>query len=216
MPATTSPDYAILIAIILAAGLLAGTTNYLINATAENQEAGPRNYFKNILLSICAAITVPLFLQILPNSLLDADKFENKNYFIFAGLCILAGYYAKRFLEDLYSRVNKAEKKADAAQRRLNDLIEQKKELDGTDAFVTKKMPEMRTAAGVTDAEANSVIRSIRESGYFFRTAKGIAKASGLPEPRILPTLGLLEKEGQVEKQTNQEGTPVWQILPEK
>lgn len=216
MPATTQPDYAILIAIILISGLLTGTTNYLIHAAAENQEAGPGNYFKNILLSICAAITVPLFLQILPNSLLDVERFENKNYFIFAGLCILAGYYAKRFLEDLYSRVNKAEKKAGTAQRKLNDFIEQKKELDNTDATPTKKMPEARTAAGITDAEANSVMRSIRESGYFFRTAKGIAKASGLPEPRILLTLQLLEKEGQVEKQTNQEGTPVWRILLQK
>ena len=216
MPATTSPDYAILIAIILAAGLLAGTTNYLINATAENQEAGPRNYFKNILLSVCAAITVPLFLQILPNSLLDADKFENKNYFIFAGLCILAGYYAKRFLEDLYSRVNKAEKKADAARRRLNDLIEQKKELDSDDASLTEKMSGARTAAGISDAEADSVIRSIRDSAYFFRTAKGIAKASGLPEPGVLPILELLEKEGQVEKQTNMDGAPVWGILTKK
>ena len=216
MPATTSPDYAILIVIILTAGLLAGTTNYLINATAENQETGPRNYLKNILLSICAAITVPLFLQILPNSLLDTDRFENKNYFIFAGLCILAGYYAKRFLEDLYSRVNKAEKKADAAQRRLNDLIEQKKELDSTEASVTKKMSGARTAAGISDAEADSVIRSIRDSAYFFRTVKGIAKASGLPEPGVLPILELLEKEGQVEKQTNREEVPVWGILPKK
>lgn len=212
----TSPDYALLIGIMLIAGLLTGTTNYLIHSTAENRETGAGNYFKNILLSICATITIPLFLQILPNSLLDADRFENKNYFIFAGLCILAGYYAKRFLEDLYSRVNKAERKADENRQRLNDLIEQKKELDNTDAAPTKGIAEARTVAGITDADANSIIRSIRASGYFFRTSKGIAETSGLPESSILPTLRLLEKEGEVEKQINREGTPVWRILLKK
>jgi len=219
MPSTASPDYFILVIIILAAGILTGTTNYLINASSsEKPETGWSNYFKNVLLSTCAAIAVPLFLQAIPNSLLDNKDFTEKNYFLFAGFCVLAGYYAKRFLEDLYSKVNKADKKADAAQLRVKELEEQKTEVDqpaaGAEIAARKIGAAARGAApAFTEDDAGKVLKAIRHSGYFFRTVQGIAGDSGLDEQKVQEILHNLEQAGEVAKGSNREGKEVWRVV---
>lgn len=212
----STPDLGIIVLIILGAGLLTGTTNFLINASAEKPETGMGNYFKNILLSICAATAVPLFLQAISSSLLDSEKFADKNYFIFASFCILAGYYAKRFLEDLYSKVNKADKKADAAQRRVAELEEEKTEVDQPTGGggAARRVVAATPGAGFTEDETGEVIKAIRGSSYFFRTAHGIAVDTGLDEQKVLSILYSLEKEGLAGRQTNRAGKEIWRLLP--
>ena len=110
----------IIIGIIIAAGLLGGITNFLLlyKLTYTNKESW-LNFLKSISLSLCASFTVPLFLQIISNNLLEIQKdspFPDKNYFVLLGFCVLAAFYSKRFLEDLYSKVNKAEQKAEEAK----------------------------------------------------------------------------------------------------
>src|ERR1700744_3223396 len=54
------------------------------------------------------------------NNLLEVPKdeaFPDKNYFIFAGFCVLASFFSKRFLNDLYVKVNKVEKTAEEAKK---------------------------------------------------------------------------------------------------
>jgi hypothetical protein len=111
----------IIILIILFAGLLGGVTNFFLLWSSERRQDENRViFFKSVLMGLCASIAVPLFLQVLPNSLLDiGEEMPLKNYFILAGLCVLASFYSKRFLEDLYDRVSKAEKTAEEAKKRL-------------------------------------------------------------------------------------------------
>ena len=107
---------AIIITIILLAGLLGGLTNFfmLYDGKLTSRENWIK-FFAALFLSISASITVPLFLQILSNNLLDDMKF--KNLLIFAGFCVIAGFFSKRFLEDLYTKLNNLNKKVDAVEK---------------------------------------------------------------------------------------------------
>src|ERR1700680_3611262 len=95
----------IVILIILGAGILGGVTNYfLIYEFSSEQVSEPLisekrwvNFWKSVLVSLCAAITVPLFLQIISNNLLQEQAngtLPTKNYFILAGFCILAAFFS--------------------------------------------------------------------------------------------------------------------------
>lgn len=94
-----SPLFKIIL-IIIFAGLLGGVTNFFLMWNSEIKGRDMTMMFwKCILMGLCASFTVPLFLQVLPNTLLDiTNDMPAKNYLIIAGLCVLAAYFSKRFL----------------------------------------------------------------------------------------------------------------------
>lgn len=60
--------------------------------------------------------------QVLPNTLMDISQgMPPKNYFVLAGLCVLAAYFSKRFLEDLYDKINNIEKKTDNIEKKADE-----------------------------------------------------------------------------------------------
>lgn len=159
----------IIISIIVSAGLLGGLTNFflLYNLDYKTKECWI-NFFKSILLSLCASLTVPLFLQIISNNLLDIPKdgaISDKNYFILAGFCVLAAFYSKRFLDDLYSKVNKAEAKAEEAKKSATEA----------EKFIESKLEEEQNDSEIeptkaNDTKAETIKDKIEKSANIFNT----------------------------------------------
>jgi hypothetical protein len=214
----------IVILIILGAGILGGITNYfLIYEFSNDQLSEPLisekrsvNFWKSVLVSLCSAITVPLFLQIISNNLLEAQANGNlptKNYFILAGFCILAAFFSKRFLEDLYAKINKAEQKAENARSKIDQFEEEKKELDNVGGTLSSRRRITQESGQIPEADQEKVMKAILDSPYSYRTVKGISKQIGLPEDKVSSILNLLQKDGIAEKRMNKEKVEVWRIL---
>ncbi|KOS06041.1 hypothetical protein AM493_08310 [Flavobacterium akiainvivens] len=117
----------IIILIISLSGILGGLTNFYTINEFKSKKESQRNLIKSILLGICASCAVPLFLQVLSNNLLDIpteeittgtnQKYPIKNYFILAGFCIIAAVYSKRFLDDLYDKINKTKQEVEEVKK---------------------------------------------------------------------------------------------------
>ena len=209
----------IIIAIVAGAGILTGVTNYLIAFDPEKNVA--IEIWKSILLSICACITVPLFLQIISNNLLvdpsvkaDPPPYP-RNYFILAGFCVLAGFYAKRFLEDLFTKISKVEQKVEAAKRKVDNMEEEKKELDLPPIALTA-----RNALAIQEAnqdfrpeDINMISKAIMHSSFSYRTIQGIARETALPEETVKLILKSLQQQGVAKSSVNKEGKEVWKII---
>jgi len=217
------PDCWTLIWIMIGTGLLGGTANYLMvyefpsdkTSTSGSGRVQWVNFWKAVLVSLCSTIAVPLFLQTILSKILDTTQgkgFPDINYFVFAGFCILASFFSKRFLEDLYAKISKAEQKAENARRKVDQLVEEKKELDDPVIAVTgqkrRQSPETETASD----DQQKVIRSITGSGYSYRTVKGITSSTSLSEDQVVQILADLEKMGVAERQKNRQGMDVWRI----
>jgi hypothetical protein len=212
-------DPAFIIAlIILGAGILGGFTNFFLVYTPD-QIPGKRFFLsKSILMGICASLTVPLFLQVLPNSLLDLDKMVSKNYFILAGLCVLAAFFSKRFLEDLYSRLNNLEKKTESADKKAEEA---KKEADD----VAMGNAEIDNINGILDDIAKNVVKNFKpeetaddikkiadaviNTKYSYRTVHGISEDTKYTDEKVRKILELLQKAGYVESRKIQ-GKNIW------
>lgn len=196
-----------IVTIIIAAGLLGGLTNFflLYNLDYKTKECWV-SFFKSILLSLCASLTVPLFLQIISNNLLDISKdtkFQEKNYFILAGFCVLAAFYSKRFLDDLYAKVNKAEKKADEAKKSATEaekFIESQleaeqndSEIEPTKTYETKAetiKAKIESTANIfetdindylinkADSEMEILLAELQKSKYRDRSIEGLSKTT--------------------------------------
>jgi len=147
-----------IIGIIIIAGLLGGFTNFLLlyNLTYKKKECWV-SFFKSMFLGLCASITVPLFLQIIQTNLLDFPKdttFQDKNYFVLFGFCVLAAIFSKTFLENLNSKVNKVEQKVDEVKKMSEEANDKAKE---------NEKEIKNTQAGLFNNEAANAIKENKQ-----------------------------------------------------
>jgi hypothetical protein len=213
----TTIKICIIILIILFAGLLGGVTNFFLiwEKNMESRES-KMLFIKSILMGLCASLTVPLFLQILPNTLLEInDSMPAKNYLIIAGLCVLAAYFSKRFLEDLYDKVNKIEKKTDTidlkvdeAKKAVEDVELQNQELDNIGDIVKDVVDKSNTP--ISPAEIEKVTDAVLNTTYSYRTIPGIAEDTVHDTDKVKEILDLLKNCGYVEMKKNRRGNDIW------
>ena len=205
-----------IILIIILTGIMTGITNFLLLIKKDDTKAERWiNFLKSVFLSLCASATIPLFLQIISNNLLDhsAERpIPDKHYFILTGFCILAGIYSKRFLDDLYTRVNKIEQKAEEAKQQVENLENKNQEIDDVNQVVEEHIlsnKKIGTEHGGEDIKA--VVRAIESSRYTWRTATGISKETGFPVQKVNSILNTLYQAGFAESKAKN-NKKLWKI----
>ena len=217
--------------IILGSGLLGGLTNYFM-AYDKNLPAREQwiRAIASILLSLCASLTVPLFLQILSNNLLDSLTF--KNGLVFTGFCVIASFFSKRFLEDVYSKLEKLNKKIDSAREETKDKVEsmtQKtdrviKKVDDLEESIEsiedeelpahiKETIRENKSISFTNAEVEKIVKSLFSEKFSLRTHDGIAKQTNVKADKIKDLLEYLVDRGLAEKKVSSQGKDLWRIL---
>lgn len=220
-----------IIIIIVGSGLLGGITNFflLFDTDSKNKERWSK-FFASITLSLCASFTVPLFLQILSNNILDTLSF--KNALIFTGFCIIASFFSKRFLEDLYQKVknleNKVEKQDEETKKGLQESAKNteainKKVEDLEESFEESELDsipsEVKTAIlsnnqfSFQEIELENLINSIFSAKYSNRTVNGIAKETGITQEKIQQVLEHLKDYGFAESRIGSNNRDFWRIL---
>ena len=108
--------------IILGAGLLAGTTNYLNYYFIKDSSAKKNEIVKYIFSSIGASLLVPLLLNMLSSDLIKkSDNYNSLNYFVFAGFCFVAGFYSDKFINAVGEKILKDLRKVDAKVNTADD-----------------------------------------------------------------------------------------------
>lgn len=200
--------------VILFSGILGGVINFFIGL--ESKEGSKESWFylvKSILLGVGASILVPLFLETISSNLLEpsiSTIFPEKNYFVVAGFCLLASIFSRRFIEDLYTRVVKAEKTAREAKEAVEEVEASRTEIDDADEIV------FRDLRNLTDAESEDrikkVIRAALNSKYTYRTVSGISRDASLDRDRVSEILKTLEDTGLARNKKDRAGNDVWKI----
>jgi hypothetical protein len=125
----------LLILIMLFTGAFGGYLNYLNNFdTIEETGNKKQPIFKYILLGVCAAFLVPLFLKMIASNLINADeKYDNCNYLIFTGFCLISAIFSRRFITTIGEKILETAKRAERIASESNEKSEStKKELSST------------------------------------------------------------------------------------
>lgn len=214
-------DIAILVGIILSAGILGGTANYFM------EQANGAGFRKSVLLGLTASATVPLFLKTVSSSLMDdAMKGDKVSYFVFFGFCTVAAIFSSKFLQSL----------ADKLIQDLQDVKQKQTELaETTDVLVAQNSDPAEAAtpppqgvgtgfesfnrdvSGASAPQALSdeqkVLNALQTGKYAFRTAEGIAQDAGLDLGTVLGKLRELETQGKVAPTKRaRDGALVWSL----
>ncbi|MEJ5210210.1 MAG: YEATS-associated helix-containing protein [Burkholderiales bacterium] len=93
----------LLFAIMLFTGLLGGLANYFLSVRAPGIAA--RELLRYIVLGMVAALTVPLFLNMISSDLLAMARTRPIDLFVFAGFCLLFVLASRRLVDNLATRL---------------------------------------------------------------------------------------------------------------
>ncbi|WP_431245083.1 YEATS-associated helix-containing protein [Flavobacterium sp. P21] len=101
--------------IMLLAGAFGGFLNYLNNFdTVEESKNSKLAISKYIFLGIGAAFLVPLFLKMIASNLITiVNKYDNCNYLIFTGFCLIAAIFSRKFITTLGEKILETAKRAE-------------------------------------------------------------------------------------------------------
>ena len=114
----------VILGIMLLAGVLGGIANYFLSD--RQGELSSRDGFKYATLGVIAALTVPLFLNMLSSNLLEAARTRPVDFFVFAGFCLIYVVASRRVFENA---ANKLLSQIDQVKRDVNHLKQQKREM---------------------------------------------------------------------------------------
>ncbi len=148
-----------LITIMIVTGVFGGYLNYLHNFDTSEDEQGKKHLKdKYIFLGIGSSILVPAFLKMIASDLIkDSKPYDNINYLIFAGFCLVAAIFSKRFINTIGDRILEAAKKAEITSN------EAKKEIESTKLELSsaqERIEDVKLAVNLKNTE-NEVQASV-------------------------------------------------------
>jgi hypothetical protein len=145
-----------LVVIIIGIGAFGGYLNYLHNFdTTEDKQQSNRIRNKYVLLGVGSAILVPAFFRMIASDLLRYSRpFDNINYLIFAGFCLVAAIFSRRFITTLGDKILDAAKKAEIASNEAkNESRTTKLELSSTQ----ERIEDVKVAVNLRSAEKQPI-----------------------------------------------------------
>ena len=87
LPTTLDSYMFVILLVMISAGILGGVANYFLS---ERQKDSTRSEWgKYLVLGVIAALTVPLFLNMISSNLLEAARSRPVDFFVFAGFCLI-------------------------------------------------------------------------------------------------------------------------------
>ena len=207
----------IVLLIMIAAGVLGGVANCFLSD--RSQDSTPRDWGKYIILGVIAALTVPLFLNMISSNLLEAARTRPVDFFVFAGFCLIYVVASRRLVENV---ANKLRFQMDQMKREMVQLKQQRSEA------VTTLVRDEPTVAGeaappVVKAEAikeslsyNDIefIRALSEDSYVYGNLAGLTDKTGLARELVSSRLTVLKSLGVIETRINDKNVLHWFVSP--
>ena len=201
--------------IMLFAGILGGVANYFLSD--RQGELSSRDGLKYAVLGVIAALTVPLFLNMLSSNLLEAARTRPVDFFVFAGFCLIYVVASRRLFENA---ANKLLSQIDQVKRDVNHLKQQKREASAP-AIVREEAPAAAQEAVRAEPPKESlsyndveILRAIAEENYVYGNLVGLTDKTGLGRDLVSNRLTVLKNLGIIETRISDKNVLHWYVSP--
>lgn len=202
LPATLDSYMLVILLIMIVTGILGGLGNYYLS----ERKPGRRDWLKYPLLGVIAALTVPLFLNMISSNLLEAARSRPIDFFVFAGFCLIYVVASRRPFENVADRLlPRMEQRDDAVQPAL-------REENAPLAEVAAAKPEdSRESLSYNDIE---IVRALAEENYVYGNLAGLTDKTGLARDLVSARLTVLKNLGIIETRINEKSILHWFVSP--
>lgn len=205
-----SGSIAAVIAIIVIAGLIGGLAAY-VSAPQESEikENARNSVYRYLLLGLVASACAPLFLTLVQSDLVNRlfqglGRRPFAEYLVFLGICLIAAFSARGFLESVSRRVLRDIENVKEEQRNLEQQVQTTGELVDENAHARPVDSVERLAAATAVVESVSLpqvgelernaLRAL--STLSFRTVAGLAEDLGEARAKTKEVLESLRQKG--------------------
>lgn len=200
----------LILLIIVCAGVLGGAANYFL---ADRQGAPARHdWVKYPVLGVVAALTVPLFLNMIASTLLEGARTKPVDFFTFGGFCLIYVIAARRLLENVASRLLG---QIDQVKREVGHLRQQKQAeqmiLSSREEVpvANDQKPEPREVLSYNDVE---ILRALAEESFVYGNLAALCDRTGLARDFISQRLTVMKNMGVIETRINDKNVLHWGV----
>jgi len=197
----------LVLGIMVISGILAGLTNYFFSENQKPQVL--QTILGRCLLGIAAALTVPLFLNIISSNLLATAQKNPINLLVFNGICLIFAFVLCRFKEIIFVKQSQKTEK----DKKDNTIIIPIK----TDySFETSQRDFLRNKTNRTGMSASElkILGSIADKKHAHTSLVDLLKDPELINEKINETLSSLMAKGFVEQRLSPENRLLLYLTP--
>ena len=209
MPSGALDGHMLLIfAIMVLAGILGGAANYFL---AERQgEQGSKDWIKYPVFGMVAALTVPLFLNMISSTLLEGARTKPVDFYVFAGFCLIYVVASRRLFENIAQRLLG---QMEQVRRDVGQLKQKRDEaplvmpVKAESEPVRAAEPDPREVLSYNDVE---ILRALAEERFVYGNLAGVCERTGLPRDFVSQRLTVMKSLGVIETRINDKNVLHW------
>ena len=207
----------VVLLIMVAAGILGGIANYYLSE--RQNDSGRGDWGKFLILGVIAALTVPLFLNMISSNLLEAARTRPVDFFVFAGFCLIYVVVSRRFFENV---ANKLMGQMDQVRREMGQMKQQRQEM-ALPPVVMREEPTPVAEAPVAKPEVIKeslsyndieILRALSEDSYVYGNLVGITDKTGLARDLVSTRLTVMKNLGVIETRISDKNVLHWYVSP--
>jgi hypothetical protein len=167
---------------------------------------------------VIAALTVPLFLNMISSNLLEAARTRPIDFFVFAGFCLIYVVASRRVFE---SAANKLRTQLDQVKREVGQIKQQRQDAPPlreeplppieVEPPIAAKPEVVRESLSYNDIE---ILRALAEQSYVYGNLVGLTDKTGLARELVSTRLTVLKNLGIIETRINEKNVLHWYVSP--
>lgn len=212
------PHSLLILGIMIASGLLGGLANFFLRERDDDSPWGSAG--RHMVLGVVAALTVPLFLNMMSSHLLAATRLKSSELFVFAGFCLLYVVATRRFFDNAASRLLGQVEQVRRELRQLRPGGEHAPR-PATPGRGAEAAGAAESAAAVLELPRHAVsygdielMRAVSEGNVIYGAHSGLAARSALPKEQVAARLAALKAMGLIESKIDERSVVRWHLTP--
>lgn len=198
--------------IMFLAGLLGGIANFFLSE--RQADSGKQEWVRYPVLGVVAALTVPLFLNMISSTLLEGARTKPTDFYVFAGFCLIYVVASRRIFENVALKLLG---QIDQVKRDMQHLKQRREappppppaKEEKTEA--PEPRPEPREALSYNDIE---ILRALSEESYVYGNLAALCEKTRLGRELVSQRLMLMKSMGVIETRINEKNVLHWFVSP--
>ncbi|MGE5386247.1 MAG: YEATS-associated helix-containing protein [Betaproteobacteria bacterium] len=201
----------IIFGIMVLAGLLGGLANFFLS---ERQgELGRREWLKYPILGVVAALTVPLFLNMISSTLLEGARTKPIDFYVFSGFCLIYTVASRRLFENvaikLMTQIDQVKREMNVMKQLRDAAAEAPIKEEKTE--VPEIKPDPRESLSYSDIE---ILRALSEESYVYGNLASLCDKTRLARELVSQRLMVMKAMGVIDTRINEKNVLHWSVSP--
>lgn len=196
----------LIFAIMVLAGMLGGIANYFLS-DRQGEQNTRRDWIKYPVFGVIAALTVPLFLNMISSTLLEGARTKPVDFYVFTGFCLIYVVASRRLFENIAQRLLG---QIDQVRHDIGHLKQKRDEpaIVKVDNETPKAAdPDPREVLSYNDVE---ILRTLAEESFVYGNLAAICEQTGLPRDFVSQRLTVMKALGVIETRINDKNVLHW------